>query len=144
MTAPIDKILPHLTRVKRTAPGKWIACCPAHEDRSPSLAVRELDDGRVLLHCFAGCSVEEIVGAVGLGMEDLFPPRPIAPGTGTKPERRPWIPSDVFDIARRHIGAAAVIACDMHAAKTVSDEDHERLLVAASTLDRIAEVAYDR
>ncbi len=139
-----DKVLPRLTRVKRTAPGKWIACCPAHEDRSPSLAVRELDDGRLLLHCFGGCSVAEVVGAVGLGMEDLFPPSDINPGAGRKPERRPWIPSDVFDIARREVGIAAVIACDMRDDKTVSDEDHERLLEVARTLDRIAEVAYAR
>jgi hypothetical protein len=139
-----DKLLSHLTRVKRTAPGKWSACCPAHEDRSPSLAVRELDDGRVLVHCFGGCSVEEIVGAVGLGMEDLFPPRRAAPGAGTKPERRPFIPADVFDIARREIGVAAVISCDMHSHKSISDDDHDRLLQAVQTMDRIAEAAYAR
>ena len=51
----------------------WIGRCPAHEDRSPSLSIREGDDGRVLLHCFAGCSIESICEAVGLKVSYLFP-----------------------------------------------------------------------
>jgi DNA primase len=51
----VDAFLDKLTKVKRTGNGTWLACCPAHEDRSPSMSVRELDDGRVLVHCFAGC-----------------------------------------------------------------------------------------
>ena len=140
----VDIILSHLTRVRRSAPGKWIACCPAHDDKHPSLNIRELDDGRLLLKCFGGCSTQEVVGAVGLSMESLFPPRDAKPAAGTKPERRPFIPADVFEIARREIGIAAVISCDMHAQKTVSDDDHNRLLQAVQTLDRIAEVSYAR
>jgi hypothetical protein len=44
-------LLDHLERVKQTGPGRWIARCPAHEDRSPSLSVRELEDGRLLRLC---------------------------------------------------------------------------------------------
>lgn len=139
-----DKLLPRLNRVKRTAPGKWIACCPAHDDKSPSLAIRETEDGRVLVHCFGGCSVESVLGAIGLDMAALFPERDRTPGAGPKPERRPWLPADVFDLARREVGIVAVIACDMHSVRTVSDGDHARLLRAASTLDRIAEASYDR
>ena len=141
----VDKILSHLTRVRRSAPGKWIADCSAHESKSKqSLAVRELGDGRVLMHCFGGCSVEAVLGAIGLAMEDLFPQRLPTPGAGSKPERRPFLPSDVFDIARKEIGVVAVIACDMHRHKSVSDTDHDRLLQAVQTIDRIAEVAYAR
>lgn len=49
--------------------------CPAHADRSPSLSVAEGRDGRVLVHCFAGCSVEEVCRALGLTIRDLFVPR---------------------------------------------------------------------
>jgi hypothetical protein len=52
-----------------------MAHCPAHEDRSPSLSVTEGDDGRVLLHCHGGCSVNEIVATIGLAISDLFPRR---------------------------------------------------------------------
>ena len=51
--------------------GKWMALCPAHTDRSPSLAINEADD-RLLLHCFAGCETKNVVSAVGLDMSDLF------------------------------------------------------------------------
>lgn len=48
--------------------------CPAHEGHSTSLALGEGADGRVLLHCFSGCPVEEILEAVDLTTRDLFPP----------------------------------------------------------------------
>ena len=51
--------------------GKWMALCPAHKDRSPSLAINEADD-RLLLHCFAGCETKYVAAAVGLDMSDLF------------------------------------------------------------------------
>ena len=51
--------------------GKWMACCPAHNDKSPSLAVSEGDD-RVLVHCFAGCETTDVTAAIGLNVADLF------------------------------------------------------------------------
>jgi hypothetical protein len=53
--------------------GRRYALCPVHVDRSPSLAIHTTDDGRILVHCFAGCSVESIVRVLGLGREALFP-----------------------------------------------------------------------
>ncbi len=51
----------------------WMARCPAHEDAKASLSIGAGDDGRVLLKCFAGCTTEAIVAAIGLTMADLFP-----------------------------------------------------------------------
>ncbi len=42
----------------------WIARCPAHADKTPSLAIREGHDGRVLLKCHAGCTQWEVIGAL--------------------------------------------------------------------------------
>ena len=50
--------------------------CPAHADRSPSLQVCRTGDGKILLKCFAGCTTEAVVGALGLKMSDLFPDAP--------------------------------------------------------------------
>lgn len=80
----VDVLLSRLDRVKRSGKG-WIACCPAHADKTASLAVTEADDGKVLLHCFAGCDALEVVQSVGLSLADLFPER-LAPQTDT--ERR--------------------------------------------------------
>jgi hypothetical protein len=47
--------------------------CPAHDDRNPSLSVSAGADGRVLLHCHAGCAVEDVLSALGLTLADLMP-----------------------------------------------------------------------
>ncbi len=51
----------------------YSVCCPAHEDRSPSLTIGIGDDGRVLLNCKAGCSFDAVVESLGLEAKDLFP-----------------------------------------------------------------------
>ena len=78
--SPIELVLSKLPTAKPNGDG-WLACCPAHEDRSPSLSINEGDDGRVLLKCFAGCSHDAIVGALGLQVSDLFVPKPSRNGT---------------------------------------------------------------
>jgi Protein of unknown function (DUF3987) len=72
--SPIDLVLPKLSRATPNGHG-WLACCPAHEDQTPSLSINQGDDGRVLLKCFAGCSHEAIMEALGLQSKDLFVPR---------------------------------------------------------------------
>ena len=66
--------LDRLHGARPTGHNRWLAKCPAHQDRRPSLSVRELDDGRVLVHDFSGCTVADIVAAIGLELHDLFPP----------------------------------------------------------------------
>lgn len=56
--------------VTRALGGKWfgrygMACCPAHEDRSPSLSLTDGDDGRLLLKCHAGCDFRAVEAALG-------------------------------------------------------------------------------
>ncbi len=70
------KLVDRLSGVRPTGAGRWIAKCPAHADRGPSLSIRELDDGRVLVHDFAGCGAADVVAAVGLELKDLFPEQP--------------------------------------------------------------------
>ena len=71
ITSPITVMLGRLEKVTDRGGGQYSACCPAHEDKSPSLSIRETDD-RLLLRCFAGCGANEIVAAVGLSLADLF------------------------------------------------------------------------
>lgn len=139
MTA--DTLLSRLEGVKKTGEGKWQARCPAHADRTPSLSIREEPDGRVLLHDFAGCSVEEILSAVDLKFDDLYPPRPPADHR-YPPVRRPWIPSDVFEIACHEVMIVALIGCDLHKHKAIAEDDYQRLFVAVGRLNDIAEGVY--
>ena len=78
--SPVERVLGLLEGVVRRGDG-YMALCPAHDDRTPSLSIREGDDGRVLLHCFGGCEPERVVAALGLGLADLYPMGP--PGRGT-------------------------------------------------------------
>jgi putative DNA primase/helicase len=63
-------LLGRLEGLRPQGPHSWMARCPAHDDKDPSLSVA-LRDGRVLLHCFAGCSPEAVLEAVGLTWRDL-------------------------------------------------------------------------
>ena len=137
----VSDLLDRLERVKSTGPGKWIARCPAHADKNPSLAVREMEDGRVLVHCFPGCNVNEVLSAVGLEMDALFPPRPVE---SAKAERRPFFPADVFDIIRSELNVALVIIGDVYRGRTPPAEDWNRLLDVSDRLSRISGAAYAR
>jgi len=68
----LEQVLSQLKGVRTSMHG-WRASCPAHADRKPSLSIGLGEHGQVLLKCFAGCSLEHIVEAMGLTMTDLFP-----------------------------------------------------------------------
>lgn len=69
--SPISRLLGRLDGVRQTAADCWMARCPAHQDRHPSLSIRELPDGRVLAHCWAGCHIGDVLAGVGLRLADL-------------------------------------------------------------------------
>lgn len=66
----VDDLLTRLESVKQRG-NRYIASCPAHKDKSPSLAVQGGERG-ILLHCFAGCSLDAICHALGIATRDLF------------------------------------------------------------------------
>ena len=65
------ELLNRLQKVRNTGQSKWLACCPAHEDRSPSLSIKDTGS-RLLVHCFAGCTAGDVVAAVGMELDDLI------------------------------------------------------------------------
>lgn len=64
-----------LTRLDKVTgkPPHWRARCPACFDKSPSLGIKEVEDGKILLHCFAGCGPSDIMDAIGMSLSDLMP-----------------------------------------------------------------------
>lgn len=127
-----DRLLSHLDRVKQTKPGQWIARCPAHDDKGPSLSVRETDEGKVLLFCFAGCTAHQVVSAVGLELDDLFPERHQHHATG---ERRPFSAVDALRCLAFEASVVFLGAKDVAAGKVLTDADRERLLLAAERIN---------
>ncbi|KAB2309540.1 DNA primase [Betaproteobacteria bacterium SCN2] len=127
-----ENLLSRLERVKRTGAGRWQARCPAHNDKGPSLSVRELDDGRVLVHCFAGCEVHSVLSAVGLSFDDLFPPREL--GDHAKREGRPFPAPDILRAIAYEALVVAVAAASMAAGESLALADRDRLLLAVSRI----------
>jgi hypothetical protein len=80
----IDDFLSRLKGVQASGDRKWVACCPAHEDDSPSLGIALGADDRILVNCYAGCSFDEIVSAMGLKKSDLMPDN----GKATPPKKK--------------------------------------------------------
>jgi hypothetical protein len=71
MLADFEDVLDRLDVASRNGE-KAMSFCPAHDDRTnPSLSLK-VENGKLLLHCFAGCRPEDIVSKVGLGMQELF------------------------------------------------------------------------
>src|SRR5215213_9480882 len=69
---PLDRVLTRLDNVHSTG-GRVSARCPAHADTRNSLSIGADEDGTVLLHCFVGCTTEQVVAALDLTLADLFP-----------------------------------------------------------------------
>ena len=69
----IQEFLAKLEKVKYIGSGRHMALCPCHEDNNPSLSITVASDGKILLKCFAGCTTEDIVKAIGIDLKDLFP-----------------------------------------------------------------------
>lgn len=128
-----DELLSRLQKVRPTGKGKWMARCSAHQDGRPSLAIREESDGRVLLHCFAGCAVEDILTAVDLDFDALFPEKPIEHAGAI---RQPFNARDVLAACADEIQLAAIVALRMKDGKAVTPGDRERLMVAHDRLQQ--------
>lgn len=69
----IEDFLSRLEGVTSDGHDGWMAICPAHPDKNPSLHINLGTDGRILLNCFSHCTAEEIVSAMGLKLKDLMP-----------------------------------------------------------------------
>jgi putative DNA primase/helicase len=66
----MEALLNRLSGTRRSGDG-WIALCPAHADKNPSLSV-DVRDGTILVHCHAGCSQEAVLAALRVNAHELF------------------------------------------------------------------------
>src|SRR3990172_3883306 len=133
----ISTLLARLEAVRQTTTGKWLARCPAHEDHDPSLSIRLTDDGVVLLHCFAGCEVSAILGAVGLTPTDLFPPK-IPTGTPVSAWQRPSLTaSDLATLLREPLTTVFLFSCDRERFALAHTGDHRALQDAIAAIHQL-------
>ena len=120
----VDRLLERLDGIRATGSARWLAKCPAHEDRSASLSIRETDDERVLLHCFAGCEPRAVLQAARLDFEDLYPERLTE---HRRPRMRRPVPiRDVVTALKHELTVGFIILSDVANAKPIADADRAR------------------
>ena len=118
-------IIERLEGVRKTGASSWACRCPAHADKSPSLSVKVTDDGRTLLHCFAGCSTEAVLDALGMEMSDLFPDK-----LGDLPRARGFSAMDALRALESEAMIVLLVAGDVLDGKPVVRQDYDRLIDA--------------
>jgi hypothetical protein len=126
----VAKVLDRLERVRQTAQRRWRAKCPAHDSRSQSLSIRELDDGRVLLHDFGGCPTSDVLAAMGLSLSDLFE-KPL----GDFQSSHSRIPArELLEIISKEATVVGLVAADILEHRAISEADWVRLATAAGRI----------
>ncbi|RLF30639.1 MAG: hypothetical protein DRN07_08325 [Thermoplasmata archaeon] len=82
----LQELLRKLDNVRKRAAGGYTARCPAHQDHHNSLAINELD-GKLLLHCFRGCSLDSILDKLNVETSELFIDSALSEAVKAKPKR---------------------------------------------------------
>lgn len=111
MSNKLDNLVSRLSKAKNTGSDSWIACCPSHDDKSPSMTVREAEEGKILIHCFAGCEINDILASVGLTIQDVMPDS--APDEIRRSRKIPFSPADVLACAKSDALLMYVVMCDL-------------------------------
>ena len=128
-----DVILERLDGWSQRANDSWMAKCPAHDDRTPSLSIRLLDDGRVWVNCFAGCDTPDVVEAVGLTMRDLFP--------GNKPRDRKVVAACrreiIGEILLEEKRYVAIYDAHVKAGEPATEEEKRNYILAKERIRKI-------
>jgi hypothetical protein len=141
-----DTLLARLELVQRSGKG-WRSACPACGGRSRKLSISEADDGRVLLHCFAGCEVAVVVEAAGLTIGDLFPERLATDTPEERSRRRRLARESQWGAALEmlELESAVVLLASRQLAtwQPLSEEDDARLALACKRIDECRAILRD-
>ncbi|WP_374379002.1 AAA family ATPase [Pseudomonas fluvialis] len=126
---PLDLLLSRLEGVKRYG-ARYMARCPAHQDKSPSLSLSRGTGGHALVNCYAGCETRDVLAAVGLELRDLFP-------ENLSHEQRQQYRRNKLE-AERCFEALVIEAAKGEAkVSNLSDESTARLALAKERIDQL-------
>ena len=143
--APIERLLERLDGVRQVAPSQYAAKCPAHDDKSPSLSIKDLGD-RLLIFCHAACEPSDVMSAVGLSLADLFVRRDWHAshhhaGHGPVHIRQRWDSRAMLKLLNREAQLVLVAAGEVARGQQLAPDDHERLRIAVERIVRVSEAA---
>jgi len=128
----IETFLNKLHKVKKRGHGQWMALCPVHGEKTPSLSIKD-DNGTILIHCFGcGAGGVDVCGAVGVEPSELFPP-----SDHVDYERKPYrsyFPADqVLEALSTETLIVHMISKDM-LTNSIDQETRERLILAVERI----------
>ena len=126
----IENLLSRLKTAKKTGTDRWMARCPAHDDRTSSLSIKSIEDGKILCHCHAGCNIEQVLNSIGLRVCDLFKNR-LADSKGQRPH---LLATEALSIISHE--AMVVAMCGSRLMEgLLTDADRNRLFLAVSRIN---------
>ncbi len=135
--------LDRLEKVRERPNGQWLACCPAHDDKNPSLSIRE-GDNIPILYCFSGgCDYRQILNSVGLSPGDFFPVEPTTKYDGNRTKRPRLNGWDAIAVLKHRIMTCCIGVGDIANGKDLSDSDLDALVVTLTDIYRILGECHD-
>lgn len=128
----IETFLSKLHKVKKRGHGQWMALCPVHGEKTPSLSIKD-DNGTILIHCFGcGAGGVDVCGAVGVDPSELFPPRDNV--DYERPPKRSYFPADqVLEALSTETLIVHMISKDM-LINNIDQETRSRLILAVERI----------
>lgn len=136
----IEGLLARLDGVRKSGPNRWMAKSPTRRDKTASLSIRALDDGRILVHDFGGSDFLDVIAALGIQPIEMIPPNLRRAGASADPHRAP-IPC--CDALRAIAFQASVvhIAAEMVArGERLGDKALDQLASATTIIDNAMRV----
>ena len=132
---PVENLLDRLDLVKQTGPDRYLARCPAHDDHTPSLSIRDLGE-TFLVKCWTGCGGVDVMEAVGLTAADFWE----KPPEGTK-RARPYITvKELAKVLDREAWITVMCAQKVADDDRLTDDELTRLLSARRRITKVLEV----
>jgi hypothetical protein len=134
----INDFLSYFEKSYRSGKDEYQCLCPAHQDKTASLSIKNLPDERILIHCFAGCAANDILEAVGLTFDDIVPKR-----LGDfKPVSKPFNPYAVLKAISNETLLVALAGLEVANGKTLPQEDKDRLMIAVNRLREAYQICH--
>jgi hypothetical protein len=138
----VDKLLNNLKKVQRKANNAWMACCPAHDDRSPSLSIKDTGDGKLVLKCFAGCETIDVLGAICLDWEDVMPPKqPVERIQTMKPQKPTIYATDALRVVKTEAQIITMAAMDITKGRKINEPEMARIKLAMERIKTLTDGA---
>lgn len=138
MIDKVNNLLSRMKRVKTSGRDAWTCQCPAHDDKSPSLKI-DLKNGRILIKCWTGCSTEDILGAVGMDFNDIFPDKPTH--HRAKPGKPTLYATDALRILKKESMIITMCAIDIKNKKPIAEDDFNRVMLAMERINAAMEAS---